>query len=613
MSSPRITASAVDSSSSSPTATRAALTTPFVPSGCEGGQFTTVTGVPYHTTDTFVVSDPRRSSTCQPEGWDAGTPQFAYSPAVCPSRWTAYSLTVASVGDEFESRAICCSESFTYTNYVLNPLHSAQESAGVHEYQTDGGNVVSKISNERVHALTTRAIDRRADGYENLEGLENAEGGLCRFEMVTKHVAPGDVLGRSSAPYYRNSDDTQAVTPETIECLRSRGITHVISLNSQAHAEDIRQGLESAGIAYTASLWKTFTIQPRQTLHKAGKPFVSTVEARWCGVAMDTAVLLTHWSDAQYGENFVETPEQKQALNELEKSLKAKGPQGATPAPPSTDNRPQGVTPNPAEAMDVDADKSDEATQIERPQTGTSNPAEAMDVDTGSSNEPMDVDRPQGVTPNPPTAMDVDRPQGATPNPPTAMDVDTANSQEPMEVDEEILTRWRQGQFGTVNCVAAIAALTALSNNKLGRSLSKPSLGARAQEDDCSRAREMALKAKAPAAPSTGSCSKVSTLDFGFQLKDNNWAGTYDSISVAFASEEDKKSKNGQHQQVEIARAPSAGLHVWKPIDLKKFFGASSVALRDIYGAPLMPHFAKLRFSTYYYAKRLNNHLDDVN
>ncbi|KAM3484216.1 hypothetical protein MY3957_010094 [Beauveria namnaoensis] len=144
MSSPRTTASAVDSSSSSPTATRVSLTTPFVPpSGCEGGQFTTITGVPYHTTDTFVVSDPRRSSTCQPEGWDAGTPQFAYSPAVCPRRWTAYSLTVASVGDEFESHAICCSESFTYTNYVLNPLHSAQESACVHEYQTDGGNVVS--------------------------------------------------------------------------------------------------------------------------------------------------------------------------------------------------------------------------------------------------------------------------------------------------------------------------------------------------------------------------------------------------------------------------------------------------------------------------------------
>ncbi|KAM0664471.1 hypothetical protein ACQRIU_006329 [Beauveria bassiana] len=199
----------------------------------------------------------------------------------------------------------------------------------------------------------------------------------------------------------------------------------------------------------------------------------------------------------------------------------------------------------------------------------TQRPAiEQMEVDEEQAHSETQNDEPQLERP-PTLPQDTSEP----------MDVDSDNSDEPMDVDEATLEDWRHGQFGNIRCAVAIAALAALSNNKFGRSLSELSLRTSNQEEDCRRARKMANKTPSQGLPS---CSKVNMLEIGFQLADKIWAGTYDYISVAFAAEKDKKSQDGQHQRLKIADTPSAGLHVWKPVDLKKFFNSSSVALRDI-------------------------------
>jgi len=80
------------------------LTTPFeyVPS-CTNTPVTTTSLVSKfywaETTTTLQVTAPDegddRFSSCQPPGWDSGPTEspFSFSPAVCPSGWTAYSLS----------------------------------------------------------------------------------------------------------------------------------------------------------------------------------------------------------------------------------------------------------------------------------------------------------------------------------------------------------------------------------------------------------------------------------------------------------------------------------------------------------------------------------------
>jgi hypothetical protein len=107
---------------SSPTrATLQALTTPFVPPPNCADQFTTTAFISSYTTGTesgysiisFLASDPAdpRFSACQPSGWDRNLDSdFQFSPAVCPSGWTAYNLggTVSNPEAPFTT-AYCCS------------------------------------------------------------------------------------------------------------------------------------------------------------------------------------------------------------------------------------------------------------------------------------------------------------------------------------------------------------------------------------------------------------------------------------------------------------------------------------------------------------------------
>ncbi|KAK4151207.1 hypothetical protein C8A00DRAFT_36147 [Chaetomidium leptoderma] len=62
---------------------------------------------------TVTVSDPTdaRFTTCQPPGWADVVPEsrFAFSPAVCPSGWTAYNLRT----DGPVSTAYCCASGYS--------------------------------------------------------------------------------------------------------------------------------------------------------------------------------------------------------------------------------------------------------------------------------------------------------------------------------------------------------------------------------------------------------------------------------------------------------------------------------------------------------------------
>ena len=78
-----------------------ALTTPFVPPQNCSDQFVTTSfesSFYWHsgsnTTVSILASGPAdyRFAACQPPGWDQGTSSFHFSPAVCPSGWTAYDL-----------------------------------------------------------------------------------------------------------------------------------------------------------------------------------------------------------------------------------------------------------------------------------------------------------------------------------------------------------------------------------------------------------------------------------------------------------------------------------------------------------------------------------------
>lgn len=118
-----------------PTATTAAaalvaLTTPFVqPPSCTNLFATTSLVSSFNwndyseTTVQIVFSDPANPqfASCQPSGWDNVAPEsrFSFSPAVCPSGWTAYDVVasetdISSTSLSTVSTAYCCSRQVLY-------------------------------------------------------------------------------------------------------------------------------------------------------------------------------------------------------------------------------------------------------------------------------------------------------------------------------------------------------------------------------------------------------------------------------------------------------------------------------------------------------------------
>ncbi|KAK4096689.1 hypothetical protein N658DRAFT_501295 [Parathielavia hyrcaniae] len=106
--------------SSSTQAAPQALTTPFVPPQSCADQFITTTIYSDFTTTTVLASVPAhpRFSACQPPGWDSGGDNNSilhFSPAVCPSGWTAHAL--GGYESQAVSTAHCCSSGFALIDY----------------------------------------------------------------------------------------------------------------------------------------------------------------------------------------------------------------------------------------------------------------------------------------------------------------------------------------------------------------------------------------------------------------------------------------------------------------------------------------------------------------
>ncbi|RFN45464.1 hypothetical protein FIE12Z_10330 [Fusarium flagelliforme] len=93
-----------------------ALTTPFQqPTGCDSHFITTSLISTYLDGDTytvpFIVSE--RVNSCYPSGWDSVVPEsrLCFSPAVCPSGWTYYSMEENRQG---ASTAYCCDSGYSF-------------------------------------------------------------------------------------------------------------------------------------------------------------------------------------------------------------------------------------------------------------------------------------------------------------------------------------------------------------------------------------------------------------------------------------------------------------------------------------------------------------------
>jgi len=176
---------------SSPTATAPALTTPFVPPpGC-ADQFITTS---YTSWSSIIIpvlaSGPvdSRFASCQPSGWNAGNASFHFSPAVCPSGWTAYALggTVSYVEDPTTtsvttfSTAHCCSRYFLTPSLLLpfRPPDVAPRSTRMaHLNPINSGFKLSDVVNLVVEGISpvacfqTIAADMQATATSAQDGL----------------------------------------------------------------------------------------------------------------------------------------------------------------------------------------------------------------------------------------------------------------------------------------------------------------------------------------------------------------------------------------------------------------------------------------------------------
>ncbi|POR33691.1 Protein-tyrosine phosphatase [Tolypocladium paradoxum] len=180
------------------------------------------------------------------------------------------------------------------------------------------------------------------------------EVGLRRFEWVTNHFQHGNMVARSSAPHYVAHDSDHMVTPETIKFLNNEGITHVISLNHEAHAHHIKTALANGGIAYTPLPVPDFGPPTLQDFKKGWEAFVKHRSGTlvWCGYGHGRtgtmiSALQTYAEKEKlspqaltredYDNNHVEREAQKQVLEELQRSLnKRPAPAVDAEAGPST-------------------------------------------------------------------------------------------------------------------------------------------------------------------------------------------------------------------------------------------------------------------------------------
>ncbi|RDA85244.1 hypothetical protein CP532_2339 [Ophiocordyceps camponoti-leonardi (nom. inval.)] len=178
---------------------------------------------------------------------------------------------------------------------------------------------------------------------ETSRTYENDGPGFWRFEWVKDFLHPGDRLARSSAPHYDCKDCDQRLTTASIQFLRENKITHVISLNQEASSQSIRDDLLRNKIAYTALPTVDFQAPTLEDLTKAYDAFKKHRGGTlvWCGYGhgrtgtmisalqilsnhdMPSGRKISHW---EYKENHVETDDQIEVLDKLQKSLRKTSP-----------------------------------------------------------------------------------------------------------------------------------------------------------------------------------------------------------------------------------------------------------------------------------------------
>ncbi|CAH0051347.1 unnamed protein product [Clonostachys solani] len=152
------------SSTTSPSTTIAqALTTPFVaPSGCADNFVpanSVKTGRSQESLSIFVsAAVDSRFASCQPPGWDRGKDgtSFAFSPAVCPSAWTASRLgqNYLAPARNGNYTAKCCSSGFTLTY--------GAEAEGIYEFPCARTLVNNMTTMTRTSTITQAYVNNTA-------------------------------------------------------------------------------------------------------------------------------------------------------------------------------------------------------------------------------------------------------------------------------------------------------------------------------------------------------------------------------------------------------------------------------------------------------------------
>ncbi|KLU87057.1 hypothetical protein MAPG_06062 [Magnaporthiopsis poae ATCC 64411] len=196
------------------TATSAiALTTPFAPPPSCADIWTTTSGVvsgawSNYTTTTFPIvasdtADPRFGK-CQPPGWGGA---FTFSPAVCPSDWTAYSLgttyTPATAGSSPStsnrdvSTAYCCARGFTL-GYPAPYMTSALEAQGV-----TGKACVQSIQATPDGLRFHRAWQIRWEATDTMSLSPTPPALTCPDRMLSSWVPGSSVTERDCDPVQR--------------------------------------------------------------------------------------------------------------------------------------------------------------------------------------------------------------------------------------------------------------------------------------------------------------------------------------------------------------------------------------------------------------------------
>ncbi|KAI1125699.1 protein-tyrosine phosphatase-like protein [Nemania abortiva] len=186
---------------------------------------------------------------------------------------------------------------------------------------------IRSSTNPDISNLTVESYDTPAD-----------KAGFHQFQWVKDHISSSDRLARSSAPNYNKKDSDQKLCDESIKFLQDNKIEHVISLNSEAENDTIKNKLKDKGIKYTPLPVEDYTAPTLDQLKKGWDEYKKHRGGTlvWCGFGWGrTGTMVSalqiyteqdqdhpeRLSDTDYKKNHVESTEQCEMLNKLQKDL----------------------------------------------------------------------------------------------------------------------------------------------------------------------------------------------------------------------------------------------------------------------------------------------------